>query len=618
MGGAHDDLENIGDQLLDDSSRRDVSKHRATSLVVSANQLAVAREALGVDLSAVILVCLVNFVDSLGGSISTPILPFYARSFHVSYAQVGTLFSAFAMAQALAMPALSLGSDRYGRRAMLLISIVGTVLGAVWQGTATGFYSLLVARVFSGIWAGVGSVCQVYIVDVVPPEHRARYMSYLLSSTQASVLFGPSLGAGLSVLGLQVPILTQAAVSFVLFFVVYAHLPESPEWCQAHCAKQNKSVNWSSPPSSPRADMANIASREAKRTKAGIGNRTTFVIIAVFGAMSFCSMVTQMMMLSMFAVFAEDTFNLDSVHTGFTMTLGAIASVGTNIWITPAALPRLGEFWSTSIGFMLMVVGSAGTTMKPIGVSIACFMIAYQGLAINSSAVATAAANLTDWTNRSTVMTGVRMLKAFGAVLGPVLAGHLAASDVRLPFIGAACSAFLGLLIHVATSPAIIHVHDLLEKRKTVGAATALLDGSWQDEYGTPEEILDLGNYVAQLLTTRHYRWVTYNEALKNYLSDAFPEVPTDSEEAHRSAYDRRRKIVREQTLAEAKLSYQELERQLEEAQDQLEIMQQMMMDMPRLKSGSLSLEENDPPEKLGQTWARQEMIMQAVGGQSY
>merc|ERR1711933_49381 len=132
---------------------------------------------------------------------------------------------------------------------------------------------------------------------------------------------------------------------------------------------------------------------------------------------------------------------------------------------------------------------------------------------------------------------GVRMLKSAGAMAGPVISGHFAGIDSRLPFAVAACSALLGGACQILTMGVHEEVRGLLENRTAMaGAFTGMLDNEWQDEYGTPEEIRDLGEYVAQLLTTRHYRWVTYNQQLKNCLSDFFPPLAVESDETHRGS----------------------------------------------------------------------------------
>lgn len=530
---------------------------------------------LSVDASAVFLIYIINFLDALGGSIVTPILPFYARELHADYTQIGWLFSVFAIAQMAAMPTLSWASDKFGRRSVLFWATFGSAVGGLLQANAANYTQLFVARIFSGACSGVASVCQVYLIDVVPPSLRAEYISYLNSSTQASVLFGPSIGAGLSVLGLNAPLCVQSGVSFLLCFVVYAHLPESPEWCRLNS------------PASPQSVGGTI--RKRRTTTPGMGRRNMLTVIACYGSLSFCGMVAQMSILSMFAIYSQRAYDLDSVRVGFTMTLGAMSSVGTNIWISPRVLHKIGDYGASLIGFVLIFFGSCLIAMHPFQITCIGFVMAYQGLAINSSAVATGAANMTDASTRASIMTGTRMLKSLGAVVGPTLAGHLASQEIRGPFVAAACFGLLGVAVEVVSKPTIRRIKETLVKRRSVGKDSAFLEGQWIDEHGTPEEIWDLGVYVADLLTKRHYRWVTYNLPLKHFISDSFPELSKASEAAHRRAYDFRRRIVREQCKLDvqgASLSYQELLQAYQELQRSFaELEAELHRDIPRKMS---------------------------------
>jgi len=376
----------------------------------------------------------------------------------------------------------------------------------------------------------VSSVCQVYIVDVVAPDTRSEYLGYLLSSTQASTLFGPSIGAGLSALGLNVPILVQACVCTVLVPLALIYLPESPEWIRMQQASP-------SPMPSPNP-FANKSARP-KLQNPGVGRWGTYVAVGTYGAVALCSMIAQMSVVSMFAIFAKETFDLDSLRVGFCMSLGAIASIGTNLFLSPMIQRNLGNLWASVLGSMLVAAGAAGTVLRPLPACLCSLMVTYLGMAINAGAVATGTANLTDMQNRSTVMMGVRMLKSLGAMLGPIISGYFAGLDVQLPFAVASVFSVIGCTWQLAS----MGLHDrakvLLDGRRTVGLESALLESEgWQDEYGSPEEIRELGEYVAELLTKRHYRWVTYNTAVKNCLSDFFPELPVGSEENYKKAYD--------------------------------------------------------------------------------
>merc|ERR1719284_360210 len=109
-------------------------------------------------------------------------------------------------------------SDRIGRRPVLLASLLGAASANILQGLCTsipiyGFYVFVFARFFSGIWAAVGSTCNVYVTDVVPEESRTAFLAKLSLIFPIAIFFGPGIGGGLSKFGLNVPVLVDGSVT---------------------------------------------------------------------------------------------------------------------------------------------------------------------------------------------------------------------------------------------------------------------------------------------------------------------------------------------------------------------------------------------------------------------
>src|SRR5947199_1718207 len=74
-----------------------------------------------------LIIFLTVFVNLVGFGIIIPLLPFYAQTFGASPLVIGLLFASFSLSQLLATPALGVLSDRWGRRPVLLFSLLGTV-----------------------------------------------------------------------------------------------------------------------------------------------------------------------------------------------------------------------------------------------------------------------------------------------------------------------------------------------------------------------------------------------------------------------------------------------------------------------------------------------------------
>ena len=108
-------------------------------------------------------------IDMIGFGIVIPILPLYAERFHASPMTIGWLTGIYSGMQIIFTPILGKLSDRFGRRPVLVVSILGTAIGFVLMGVATALPLLFVARILAGVTGGNISIPQAYIADVTAP-----------------------------------------------------------------------------------------------------------------------------------------------------------------------------------------------------------------------------------------------------------------------------------------------------------------------------------------------------------------------------------------------------------------------------------------------------------------
>jgi DHA1 family tetracycline resistance protein-like MFS transporter len=97
---------------------------------------------------------LVVAVDILGLTLVLPLLPFYAERFGATPQIVGLLVTTYALCQLVAGPFLGQLSDRYGRRRLLIVSQIGTLIGFIILGNATSLVLVFLSRFIDGITAG--------------------------------------------------------------------------------------------------------------------------------------------------------------------------------------------------------------------------------------------------------------------------------------------------------------------------------------------------------------------------------------------------------------------------------------------------------------------------------
>lgn len=122
------------------------------------------------------------------GAMIMPALSMSARQF-------GLVVSAYAFSAGLSGLLTAGFADRFDRKKLLLFFYTGFVIGTLWCGLADSFETLLLARVVTGIFAGViGSIVLAIAADLFAPQSRGRVMGVIQTAFAASQVLGLPVG----------------------------------------------------------------------------------------------------------------------------------------------------------------------------------------------------------------------------------------------------------------------------------------------------------------------------------------------------------------------------------------------------------------------------------------
>lgn len=151
------------------------------------------------DRLVVLLLCLVMFTSGADLLIMTPILPQLAAELGVQIEHAGLWVTAYSVATAGFALIFGPISDRVGRRPILIAGIAVLAGGTAACGFATGFTSMLTARILAGAGAGLLVTSTTsFVADHFDDEHRAVVMGYVMSGFFLSLILGVPLGAFLA------------------------------------------------------------------------------------------------------------------------------------------------------------------------------------------------------------------------------------------------------------------------------------------------------------------------------------------------------------------------------------------------------------------------------------
>jgi MFS family permease len=175
--------------------------------------------------SPLLAIFLIVAVDVLGLTIMIPLLPFYAEKMGASPTVVGLLIGVYAACQLVSGPMLGRLSDHTGRKPLLLVSQVGTLIGFLILAFAPNLWVVFLARIIDGATAGNLSLAQAYISDVTRPEERAKSFGVIGIAFGMGFLIGPAISGFLAKFDYRDPIFAAAALSATSILATYFLLP---------------------------------------------------------------------------------------------------------------------------------------------------------------------------------------------------------------------------------------------------------------------------------------------------------------------------------------------------------------------------------------------------------
>lgn len=181
---------------------------------------------------AILFIFITLFIDVMGIGIIIPVLPKLIMSLEhctIGEANVisGYMLFVYSLMQFIFSPLLGALSDRYGRRIVLLLSLLGFGIDYLFLGFAGTITLLFVGRLIAGITGASFTVAGAYIADVSPPEKRAQNFGIMGAAFGLGFIAGPAIGGLISGFGDRVPFFVAAGLALINWLYGFFILPES-------------------------------------------------------------------------------------------------------------------------------------------------------------------------------------------------------------------------------------------------------------------------------------------------------------------------------------------------------------------------------------------------------
>jgi DHA1 family tetracycline resistance protein-like MFS transporter len=183
--------------------------------------------------SAIGFIFITLLIDIMGWGLIIPVMAdLIAQLKGIPVNQASTygafLLSVFAVAQFIFAPIVGNLSDRYGRRPVLLLSLLGFGIDYIILALAPTYGWLFIGRIIAGMTGASFTTATAYIADVSPDETtRAKNFGLVGAAFGLGFVLGPALGAFLSTWGIRAPFYAAAALCLINCVYGYFLLPES-------------------------------------------------------------------------------------------------------------------------------------------------------------------------------------------------------------------------------------------------------------------------------------------------------------------------------------------------------------------------------------------------------
>ncbi|MDQ0271833.1 MFS transporter [Cytobacillus purgationiresistens] len=371
----------------------------------------------------------VMFLVMSGFGIIIPVIPFYAEEIGATPAQLGLLMAIYSLMQFIFAPMWGRISDRYGRKPVIMIGILGLSLSFFLMALSNDLWMLFVARIIGGTLSAANMpTAMAYVADITTEEDRAKGMGMIGAATGLGFIFGPAIGGLFSQTSMSAPFYVAGILSFItslfVLFVLKESLTEEARTKQG--AKRPSILN------------------------AFQGTTSVLFILNLFVSLSLAGLEAT------FAYFASQKAGLGIAQLGLIFMIMGFGSALVQGGLVGRLSKKYGEGTVIQGGMIVSIIGMALILTISSFTTAAIFLTIF---GMGNGAIRPAVSSLltkSSQTGHGNITGLLSSFDSLGRIIGPPLGGYLFSISIGFPYIsGIILSVFALLLFQVykAKSP---------------------------------------------------------------------------------------------------------------------------------------------------------------------
>ena len=351
------------------------------------------------------------FLFSIGFALVFPVLPFIVAQYVPQVSQqaavIGLLGAVYALCAFFGLPVLGALSDAYGRRPVIMISLLGSAAGYLVFGIGGSLAMLFLGRLIDGLCSGGMSALFGYVADTTPEEERGRVFGQIGAVVGAGFIVGPALGGLLAHVSLSAPVYVAAAVCVLNMLWGYFVLPES-------LSPERRSTHFDASHLNPLSQLSGVLAFPAVRR---------LVTVSVLFILPFSLMQIALSLL------ARDTLHWGPGQVSTVFMLVGVCDIVSQGLLLPILLKRLGERGVALLGLAFGVVGMTLMALLPVlPYSVLMYLsvlLFASGEGVFNASLSAMLSNAAPEGAQGRVQGGASAFASLAQVLGPVGGGQL-------------------------------------------------------------------------------------------------------------------------------------------------------------------------------------------------
>lgn len=265
--------------------------------------------------------------------------------------QLGALVGAcYAVAQFIMGPLVGNMGDRFGRRPVFLVSLLGFGIDFLMMGFANSIVWLFIGRAIAGGFGAIFGPANSAMADIVAPEHRAQHFGYVGAAFGIGFIVGPALGGFVAAIDLRLPFFIAGGLALANFCFGFFAFPET--------MPEGKRRTLSLRRSNPLGALINLSRESA--------------LLPFAGAYFLWVCATNIYPAS-WPFFSRAAYGWDSEAVGFSLTLVGVSMALTQIFLIKRLVTKFGERVTAIIGiavasafFVTLAAGMPGSLVLPL------------------------------------------------------------------------------------------------------------------------------------------------------------------------------------------------------------------------------------------------------------